>query len=257
VPVSSSAHLVLVPYVLGWSDNLGTDVGFDIAVHLGTLVAVLVYFGPDLWAILPGTFRAALRRAPSEEDRTSARLAGMLTLGSVPAVVIGLTLEGPVSEVFDHPPTVAALLLVTAALLLGADLLYRRRPEGRRELAGVSWGDALVIGALQAVAVLPGVSRSGSTIAAGMARGLTREASARFSFLLGLPAILGAAVLLLPDIEAGIPVSWILWSSVVAALTGLAAIAFLIRYLKTRPLRPFAYYCVAASAVALAVWIAR
>lgn len=251
IPVSSSGHLVLVPFVLGWGDALSSDVAFDVAVHLGTLLAVVAYFWRDLWGILRGLVRVAAGRA-AEDDRRSARLAALLAVGSIPAVVVGFTLENPLSEVFEHPPAVAALLLGTAALLLAADWLYRKRPDGRRGVDGVGWKDALVIGTFQALAILPGISRSGSTIAAGVARGLTREAAARFSFLLGLPAIVGAAVLLLPDLEPGIPLGWVIWAAVVAAVTGLAAIAFLLRFLRTRPLRPFAYYCVAAAAVGLA-----
>jgi undecaprenyl-diphosphatase len=248
IPVSSSGHLVMVPYVLGWEDSLGTDVTFQVAIHLGTLLAIIVYFWPDLWGMVRGVTRIASGRG-TETDRGSARLAAMLVVGSVPAAAIGFFLKDPLSETFEHPEHVPWQLLLSAALLIGADAMYRRRSAGRRDVETVGWQDALVIGAFQALAIVPGISRSGSTIAAGVARGLTRDAAARFSFLLGLPAIAGAAALLLPEWERSIPISWILWATVVAAVTGLAAIAFLVRFLKTRPLRPFAYYCVIAAAV--------
>ncbi|MBI4259474.1 MAG: undecaprenyl-diphosphate phosphatase [Actinobacteria bacterium] len=254
IPISSSGHLVLVPFVLGWGDSVGQDVAFDVAVHLGTLLAVLVYFRADLWSILRGLVRVAGGRG-GDEDRTAARLAAMLAVGSIPAAVVGITLEGPLSEVFEHPPAVAGLLVGTAALLLLGDRLHRRKPHGRREVSEVGWSDALVIGALQALSILPGISRSGATIVAGIARGLTREAAARFSFLLGLPAIAGAAVVLLPDLHRGIPLAWVVWAALVAAATGLAAIAFLLRYLRTRPLFPFAYYCLVAASVGFGSWL--
>ena len=119
------------------------------------------------------------------------------------------------------------------------------------------WTDALLIGSFQAFAILPAISRSGATIFAGVAGGLSRQAAGRFSFLLAVPAIIGAAVLLLPDLEAGTPVAWVVGAAVVAAVTSLAAIAFLLRYLRSRPLLPFAVYCVLAAALVLVIWAVR
>lgn len=254
IPVSSSGHLVLVPFVLDWGQALGSDVGFDIALHLGTAIAILVYFWKDLWAIVRGVSRIAGRRG-DDEDRAHAALAGLLVIGSIPAAVVGITLEDPLTEVFEHPPIVAALLLGTATLLLLADWVYRRRPDGRRGVEGVGWKDAVVIGTLQALAILPGISRSGATIAAGVGRGLTREAAARFSFLLGLPAILGAALVSLPDLEDTVPLSWVISASALAAVTGLLAIGFLLRFLRRGSLTPFAVYLVLASLGALSYWL--
>lgn len=256
VPVSSSGHLVLVPYVLGWGTALGSDLAFDVAVHLGTALAVVLYFWRDLWAIVRGVVRVAAGRA-GDDDRAFARLALLLLIGSVPAAGVGVGLEEPVERVFENPPVVAGLLLATTLLLLVADREYRRRSPERRGMVGVRASDSLVIGTLQALAVLPGISRSGATIAAGVGRGLTREAAARFSFLLGLPALVGAGAVALPDMSRAIPLSWVVGAALVAAVTGVAAIALLLRYVRRRPLLPFAGYCALASAVGLGVWLVR
>ena len=256
IPVSSSGHLILVPYVLGWGDNLGTDVAFQVAIHLGTLVALFAYFRRELWAIVRGVIRTAAGRA-DRDDRAATRLTAMLAVGMIPAVVVGLTLKEPLERTFENIPWNAVFLASNAVLLVVADLLYRRRPQDRREVDEVRWTDALLIGSFQAFAILPAISRSGATIFAGVAGGLSREAAGRFSFLLAVPAIIGAAILLLPDLEAGTPVAWVVGAAVVAVVTSLAAIAFLLRYLRSRPLVPFAVYCVLAAALVLAIWIVR
>src|ERR671919_619714 len=221
VPVSSSAHLVLLPFLLRWRIP---SLAFDVAIHLGTLVALLVYFAPDLLRMLAGATRAAVGRG-NEGDRLQRRL---------------------------------ALLLAAAALIGSAEAVNRRRPpERRRDMAGVGWRDAVVIGLFQALAIAPGISRSGATISAGLYSGLTREAAARFSFLLSIPAILGAALVAVPDVPPGTDWGPTIAGAAVAAVFGFAAIAFLLRYLRTRTMLPFAAYCVALAVVALAVVAVR
>ncbi|MEX0832252.1 MAG: undecaprenyl-diphosphate phosphatase [Actinomycetota bacterium] len=250
IPVSSSAHLVLVPFILGWGTALGSDISFDVAVHLGTLLAVLVYFRSDLWAIVRGVART-LGGHGRDADREMARLGGFLAIGTIPAGIVGIVLEKQVEGLFESPGIAAAMLLVTAALLTGAELLYRRKPSGRREVDGVGLRDTIAIGVMQAVAIVPGISRSGATIAAGIGTGLTREAAARFSFLLAIPAIAGAAIVSLPDLSPTIPVSRVVGAAVMAFISGIASIAFLLRFLRSRPMIPLAIYCVAASIVGL------
>jgi undecaprenyl-diphosphatase len=260
VPVSSSAHLVLVPFLLRWPIP---DLSFDVAVHIGTALGVVAYFARDIAAILVGAARTMIGRA-DDRDRTNARLVPLLVLGSIPAAVAGFLLEDLFEDLFTTDeavdrigaPITALFLLVTAVLLIGAEAVHRRRPDGRRGLVDLTPWDALVIGILQAVSIAPGISRSGATITAGIVRGLTREAAARFSFLLSLPAILGAGVVALPDVPADADLGPLIAGGAVAAVTGFAAVAFLLRYLRTRTLRPFAAYCVALAAVALAVWLA-
>jgi undecaprenyl-diphosphatase len=259
VPVSSSAHLVLVPFLLRWPVP---DLSFDVAVHLGTAVAVIAYFAGDLARILAGAWRWVLRRG-SSEDAVRARLLGMLLIGSVPAGVAGILLESLFEDLFtgreavdDIGAPVTALALVgTAAILWIAEAVHARRDESeRRSLEDVGVADALIVGLFQAVAIVPGISRSGATIGAGVFRSLRRDAAARFSFLLSIPAILGAGIVALPDVPAGADWGPIALGAAVAAVTGFAAIAFLLRYLRTRTMRPFAVYCVLFAAVSLAFW---
>lgn len=258
VPVSSSAHLVLVPFLLRWPIP---NLAFDVAVHLGTALALVVYFAPDLAAIAAGAARAAAGRG-NGTDRANVRLLLLLAVGSVPAALAGILLEGTFEELFTGrervndigAPVTAGFLIVTALLLWTAEALYARRGATGRDVSRVTVADAVLIGVLQAVAIAPGISRSGATITAGMFRGLTREAAARFSFLLSLPAILGAALVGLSDVPAGAELGPLLAGAAVAAVVGFAAVAFLLRYLRTRTMRPFAAYCVALAAVALAFW---
>lgn len=258
IPVSSSAHLVLMPFLLRWPIP---DLAFDVAVHLGTAAALLVYFARDLAAIVAGAVRTAAGRG-SPDDRANVRLLGLLAVGSVPAAIAGLLLEQAFEELFTGreavdevgAPVTAGFLLVTAVLLWSAEAVYARRGGEGRGVSEVTVVDAVVIGVLQAVAIAPGVSRSGATISAGVFRGLTREAAARFSFLLSLPAILGAAVVALPDLPRGADLGPLLAGAAAAAVVGFAAVAFLLRYLRTKTMRPFAVYCVALAGVALAFW---
>jgi undecaprenyl-diphosphatase len=254
VPVSSSAHLVLVPFLLGWTVP---SLAFDVAVHIGTLVALIVYFWRDLWEMAVGVVRSAVGGG-EERDRDRARLAGLLLVGSIPAALAGLLLESFFERLFERPGFVAGELLATAALLLAGEAVYARpRPERRREIDRITVIDALTMGVLQAVAISPGISRSGATITGGLFRGLSREAAARFSFLLSIPAIAGAAVVAVPDLPPGTDWGSVLAATAVAGVSGFAAIAFLLHYLRTRTMRPFAVYCVALSALSFAVLVAR
>lgn len=250
LPISSSAHLVLVPFVLGWETP---GLPFDVAVHLGTGLAVVAYFWRELLGLAAGSLRWLLGRADAR-DRANARMTLLLALGSVPAAIAGLFLQGYVEGLTDRPDVVAGFLLGTAAILLLGEQVYGRRGAlETRDMTTVGSVDAVLVGVWQAVAIIPGISRSGSTITGGLLRGLSRDAAARFSFLLGLPAIVGAAIIELPDLT-GVQPATVIAATAVSGATGFLAIAFLLRYLRTRTMRPFAAYCVLASAVALAVW---
>jgi undecaprenyl-diphosphatase len=259
IPVSSSGHIVLVPFVLGWGgveSDLLLGIPFNVAVHLGTALAVVTYFRKDLASVIAGAWRS-LRRRGDEEDRAMGRLAVLLVVGSIPAAVAGLLLEDFFERLFATPPIAAALLLATAGLLLGGEALYRRQGERRRVVTDLRVVDALTIGLFQALAIAPGISRSGATIVAGIGRRLSRDAAARFSFLLALPAIIGAGVLQIPGFPSG--TDWVLVAAATAtsAVFGFAAIAYLLAHLRTRTLVPFAVYCILASAVGLTVWLVR
>lgn len=237
LPISSSGHLVLVPWLLGWEDP---GLAFDTFLHLGTLVAVLAYFRHDLWSL-------ALAWAGSLRERSlgnpQARIAWLIIWGTLPAVVMGLTLESLFERLFAAPVWVSILLLVTGLLLF----LGERVQKSESRMESLTWFDGLLVGLAQGVAIAPGVSRSGATISAGLWRGLRREEAARFSFLLATPAILGANLLQLWDLaklsgaEQG--ASTLLLGFLAAAISGYLAIRFLLGFLKRRSLHPFSIYC--------------
>lgn len=257
LPVSSSGHLVLVPWLLGWS---APGLAFDTLVHWGTAVAVVGYFWRDWVALLRGGWRAVRARSLADPD---ARLMGLILLGTLPGALVGWLLEDFFEGMFARPVAAAGFLLVTATFLTLAEAVAGRSGAGSEtgRRPALSWVDALLIGLAQAVAILPGISRSGATIAAGMGRGLTRESAARFSFLLSTPVILGAGLLQLMDLAgtgglaAQAPTLILGFLSALAA--GLACIHFLLRYLQRRPLYPFALYCVLFGMAGLLVALFR
>jgi undecaprenyl-diphosphatase len=249
IPISSSAHLELAPWLLGWEQDrvIGT-LAFDVFLHLGTLLALLVYFLRD-WLRLLRAFIASIaqRRIGADPQR---RLAWLLVLGSLPAAAIGFLLEGQIEEGF-HGDSDATRLAIAGFLVAGALLLWAADRWGRRErdLTAIGPGTALAVGAAQALALLPGISRSGATIAAGLAFGLEREAAARFSFLLAIPITLGAGLYGSRHLFSE-PLAAAEWAAVaagflVAAASGAVAIAFLLRWLRTRSVGLFAAYRVA------------
>jgi len=239
IPVSSSGHLVLVPWLLGWP---APGLVFDTMVHWGTLVAIFAYFWRDWWAMITAWLRGLVRwdwRDPNS------RLAWLLVVGSIPAAVLGFLFEDWFESLFGEPAWVSFFLLVTAAILLLSEWLSRSKRI--RNLAGLRWPDALIIGLAQAAAIAPGISRSGATMSAGLLCGLDRPAAARFSFLLATPAIVGAGLLQLvklsstPDPLAQFPL--LIAGFLTALLTGYAAIWGLLRYLQRGKLTIFAIYC--------------
>jgi undecaprenyl-diphosphatase len=263
LPVSSSGHLQAVPYLLGWDSG---SLAFDVAVHVGTLVAVVHVFRADLVAML-----GAVLRPRSRADAVRARrLVGVLAVASVPAGLVGLLLGDAVEAAFDRPLVVAAMLVVTAGTLWWSE---RRRtvlgttepatdPDARM-LGGVPWRTALAVGAAQAAAVLPGLSRSGATISAGLALGLSRAEAARLSFLMLIPVTLGAAVLTLPDLASPPPGALPFGPREVAvgvatsAVSGVLAIRFLLALVARRDLLGFARYVLVLAAVLVVAVAAR
>jgi undecaprenyl-diphosphatase len=255
LPVSSSGHLVLVPWLLGWP---ASSLTFDAVVHWGTAVAVIAYFWRDWVALVGAAIKSANRQISKSANPTSeAGRVWLILLGTVPAALIGYLLEDFFEEMFARPVAAAGFLLITAALLAASERLGRRQ----RDLDTLNWLDALLIGLAQASAIFPGISRSGSTIAAGLTRGLRRESAARFSFLLATPIILGAGLFKVADLaQAGslaaqAPVLVAGFAS--AGVVGFGCIHFLMRYLQRRPLYSFAIYCAAGGIVCLLVAIAR
>ena len=251
IPVSSSGHLVLVPWLLGW-DSPGLT--YDTVVHWGTLCAVLVYFWRD-WIALIGAWLRGMAHWDWHDPH--ARLMWLLVVGSIPAAVLGFLLEEFFESLFGKPAWVAVFLLVTAALLTLSEHLGNRS----RQMSDLSWTDALWIGLAQASAIAPGISRSGATIATGLLRGLERPVAARFSFLLATPIIFGAGLFKLMDLgsmaDAASQIPALLLGFLAAAAGGYLCISVLLRYLQRGKLYPFAIYCSVAGVFALIVALVR
>jgi undecaprenyl-diphosphatase len=250
IPVSSSGHLVLLPWLLGW-DSPGLI--FDTVVHWGTLVAVLAYFWRDWYTLIVAWLRGLLRWKWTDP---SARLMWLLIAGTIPAALIGFLFEDFFGSLFGEPVWVCIFLLVTAALLTLSELLGQRN----QVLDDLKVADALLVGLGQAAAIAPGISRSGATIATGMFRGLERPAAARFSFLLSTPIILGAGLFELLDLfatpnpAAQLPV--LVVGFLAAATVGYLCIWLLLRYLQRGSLYPFAIYCTClAFFCLLVIWL--
>ena len=237
LPISSDGHLVLIPAVFGLSQPDLVMIGL---VHAGTLLAILTYFARDLWTIGRAWLAGLRRRDPL--GSADARLGWYMLLGSVPAGVVGLLLKDFFERQFQSPTVAAVGLLVTAAVLVIGERLLR----GTKSLERLTAVDALIVGLVQVTALLPGVSRSGTTIAAGLWRGLDRPTAARFSFLVGLPAIAGAGLLSILDIfsaRGSLPMGHYAAAFVAAALVGYLCIAFLLSWVKGHSLYIFAIYC--------------
>lgn len=256
IPVSSSGHLVLVPWFVGWP---GSGLAFNVALQLGTLLAVLAYFGRQLWEIGWRSVRGvAGRRA---EDRPFVRLAAALIIGTIPGVVVGFLLEDVIDRTFHTgEPTSTSLLAIAGGLVvIGAGLLWAERIGGKdRPMEALGMAQALLIGIAQALALMPGVSRSGSTIAAGLLLGMKRPEAARFSFLLSVPITIGAGTLEAVRLarEGGLPsAEWAPFGvgMLSAAGVGYASIWFLLSYLQTHTNRVFALYRVALALLVIAL----
>ena len=252
LPVSSTAHLILIPWLLGWQDP---GKAFDVALHAGTLIAVVAYFFRT-WLEL---FMAGLglhypAGATVEEVALHRRLFWYLVVATIPGGAIGFALQHVVEDKLSQPLTIALATIGLAILLWWAESRYR----GGDTMEKMTFADSMLIGFSQAIALIPGVSRSGITISTGLLRGLSREAAARFSFLLATPIIGGAALYEVPKLiklhRAGgmeLPLSTLLIAVSVSAAVGYAAIAVLLRYLQTRSYKIFVYYRLAFGIVIL------
>ena len=260
IPISSSAHLELTPWIAGWEeDGLVGSLAFDVFLHLGTLTALLGYFWRD-WIRLVRAFVASLgeRRIGTDPER---RLAWLLALATVPAAVIGFVGEDLIDDAL-HGGSDAARLAIAGFLVVGALALLAadRLGSKTRDLGHVGVPAALAIGFSQALALLPGISRSGATITAALAMGLTREAAARFSFLLATPITLGAGFYgsrnLLTETHTGTEWLAIAGGFVAATVAGLLAIGFLLAWLRTRSVAVFSVYRIAFAALVVILVLA-
>ena len=246
LPVSSSAHLVLVPWFAGWKEP---GLAFEVALHAGTLVAVLLYFLKDWIELVLAGFGIRSSAAMTNEDLAwKRRLFWFLVAGTIPGAIAGLLLEKFIEDRLSQPVPIASAMIIVGLVMWWVD----RTASIQRHMKEVTLGDSMVVGTAQAFALFPGVSRSGATIVAGLFRGMTRETAARFSFLLSTPIIAGAALKELPKLlhmhraaTLDMPLSTLLVAIAVSGLVGYAVIAFFLRYLQTRTLKVFVVYRVA------------
>ncbi|HVS00162.1 MAG TPA: undecaprenyl-diphosphate phosphatase [Thermoanaerobaculia bacterium] len=251
VPISSSAHLILVPFFLKWQDQ---GLTFDIATHAGTLLATLLYFRRDVRDLIVGFFTGT----PLSEagDFSPRRLATGIIIGTVPAGIVGLLIHDWVEHHARNPLLIAGTSIVYGVVLFVADRIGRRS----REIGSLGWGAALAIGAAQALALVPGTSRSGITITAALLLGFTRPAAARFSFLLSIPVGVLAVLLDVVDlVRDGATADQLLSMGIglaVAAVTGYLVIAWLLAWLRRQSLTAFVIYRIALGLVILAtLWL--
>jgi undecaprenyl-diphosphatase len=254
LPVSSSGHLIIVPFLLGWDDPFITSLEFSVMIHLGTLVALLAYFRSDWLRLVPAGL-AALRDRSFRGD-PERRLAWLLAAATIPAAFVGFLFDDVIEERFRF------IGPVTVMLVIGGAILWLAERNGRRDkgVADMSFPTAIGIGAAQALALVPGISRSGISISAGLFAGLDREAAARFSFLMATPITLGAALwearkLLTGESTVVIEPLPLVVGVLASMVAGFLAIAVLLRFLRRYPTHVFVVYRVILAAVVVVVWL--
>ena len=254
LPVSSSGHLIVVPNLLGWDDPFIESLAFSVMLHLATLLALLIYFRKDWLRLIPAGL-ATLRDRSFEGD-ADRRLAWLLAAATIPAVIAGVLLNDLVETVFREPRLVAMTLVAGAVVLWVADRLGSRK----RPIEGLTFPMAIGIGVAQAFALVPGVSRSGISISAGLFAGLDRESAARFAFLMATPITAGAGLYELRKIAAGevgveLPLAPLAAGMVASLVAGLLAIAVLLRYLRSNGVGVFVAYRIALAALVVVAWL--
>ncbi len=253
LPISSSGHLILVPWLFSWDDfegNVGLEKTFDVALHLGTLIGVVAYFRKDLVRLA----RAGLTKAGRQT--TDGRLAWLLVASAVPAAITGALLADPIEENTGQIPLIATMLIVFGLVLGWAD-----RRQGNRPIESIGLRDALTMGVGQAVALQPGVSRSGASITVGRVLDLSRDAAARFAFLMSLPITVGALVFKAVDAsQEGVPSDlWpaFVWGIVAAGITGWFAVWGTLRLVRTHTFTPFVIYRLVVGVAILIIYALR
>lgn len=254
LPISSSGHLIVVPALLGWDDPFIESLAFSVMLHVATLAALLIYFARDWIRLIPAGL-AALRDRSLNDD-PDRRLAWLLAATTIPAVLVGLALNDLIETAFREPRLVAMTLVAGAVLLWLADRVGSRS----RGVEQLTFPNALAIGAAQALALVPGVSRSGISLSAGLFAGLTREAAARFAFLMATPITAGAGIWEARKILAGeagvdLPIAPLLAGMAASLVAGLLAIAFVMRYLRTNGVGLFVAYRLVLAAVVVVAWL--
>lgn len=265
-PISSLGHSVIVPRLLGWNMNQGDPffLSFLVATHTATALVLVGFFWHDWVKIAKGMWRSLVQRSIAP-DNVYGKLGWLLVVGTIPAGILGLLLEEPLRALFASAQVAALFLAINGALLYGAELLRRRAPvvesgQGSdNRVAKLGWWQALGVGASQALALIPGLSRSGSSMGGGLLVGLSNEDAARFSFLLATPIIAAAAALKVPTLFTAenkdllVPA---LIGAICSGITAYLAVKFLLKYFETKRLTPFAIYCfVAGTILSVVLWL--
>ncbi len=250
LPISSSAHLILTPWFFNWKDP---GLGFDVALHWGTLLAVLVYFRNDVWLIIKGFWHSLFKSSRDLQNNIYQKLSWLLILASVPGAIIGKLLESKAETVFRNPLLIAGTLSIFGLVIWWVDWVGAKA----KNLDRIKWTDALWVGLSQALAIIPGVSRSGSTMASGMFLGFKREDAARFSFLMSMPIIFGAGLANVKNFHTGVTSMELAVGFVTAAIFGFLSIKFLLRYLSNHGFKIFVWYRLALTLAIVVVYFVR
>lgn len=250
LPISSSAHLILVPWVFGWADQ---GLAFDIALHWGTLFAVVTYFRKDVLHLIKGFLKSLSKKTRNFQEDIYQKLSWYLIVATIPAGIFGMLLEHKVEGDFRNP------LLIAFTLGIFGVLLYIMDQSGKKErnLGKITWKDALLIGLAQTIALVPGVSRSGATMVAGLALAFKREDAARFSFLMSIPITLAAGISKIPDIVHIKEVAPLVIGFITSAVFGFLAIKYLLQYISKRDFSVFAWYRIAIAVVVIVIYFYR
>jgi undecaprenyl-diphosphatase len=263
-PVSSLGHTVLLPPLLGWKIDQSNEsfLGFVVLLHLGTALALLVFYRDD-WLRIARALIRSIARGRISEDRDE-RIGWLLVVGTVPVGILGVVFQTPVRMLFASPIPVAVFLILNAFVMFAGEALRRRqharddRPS--KPIERLSWRESVYVGLAQSLALLPGISRSGSSIVAGLLVDLDHADAARYSFLLATPVILAASLLEVPKVFGpGVLIGPVeaLIGCLVAGVTAYASVAFLTRYFQHNDLRPFGWYCLIAGSVALVLFVTK
>lgn len=248
LPISSSGHLILTHWLFGNEKNL---LGFDLALHWGTLLAVLVYFRRDILLIIKGFWHSLFPSTREVKENIYQKLSWLIIIASIPAAILGILLEDYAETVFRNPLLVAVNLAVFGAVIWAVDYFGKKE----KNLDKITWLDALAVGFSQALAIVPGVSRSGSTMAAGLLRGFKREDVAKFSFLMSIPIIFGAGLVKIGDFGTGVSMVELMVGFISSAVFGFLSIKYLLRYLAKHDFKIFVWYRFLLAAVIFAVII--
>lgn len=250
LPISSSAHLILAPFFFHWPDQ---GLAFDVALHWGTLLAVVLYFRKDVWNIIRGFFHSLSKSSRDLENNIYQRLAWLLIIASIPGAIVGKLLESEAEHALRNPLLIAGTLSVVGLILY---LVDRFAPK-EKNIDHIGWKQSLLVGLSQAIAIIPGISRSGATMTMARALKFTREDAARFSFLMSIPITFGAGLLKLPELSGIQNHSALIAGFLSSFIFGLLAIRYLLRYISKHSFAVFAWYRFIIAAVIIILYLLK